>query len=214
MASEARLGASLGYRVHKVKARPFEDPVAQAEAICSAVPRDMRIWADANATWKTVERTVEIAKRLAEFPNYLAIESPFRREFLAGYRQLRGQVPLQVAEHLPREPMPYIREGLLDALVVTGPVGKSTVQRALMAEVTGVPLWIEHSILTGVSQVFQAHQTAAFPGIEYAISITHVIQDDLMREPFTMKDGFYTVPTTPGLGVHLDDEAIERYRRG
>lgn len=214
MASEAKLGASLGYRVHKVKARPFEDPIAQAEAVCSAVPGDMRVWADANWTWETLERTLEVAKRLAEFPNYFAIESPFGREVIDGYRRLRGKTRLKVAEHLPRDPMPYIREGLLDALVVGGPIGKATVQRALMAEVTGVPLWIEHSILTGVSQVFQAHQTAAFPGIEYAISITHVIQDDLMREQFVMKDGFYTVPTAPGLGVHFDDDAVERYRRG
>ena len=27
MASEAKLGADLGYRVHKVKARPWEDPI-------------------------------------------------------------------------------------------------------------------------------------------------------------------------------------------
>ena len=94
------------------------------------------------------------------------------------------------------------------------PLGRTTVQQALMAEATGVPLWIEHSIITGVSQVFEAHQTAAFPGIEYAISITHVIQDDLMREPFEMKNGRYEVPTTPGLGVSFDDDAVEKYRRG
>ncbi len=53
---------------------------------------------------------------------------------------------------------------------------------------------------------------AALPGIEYAISVTHVLEDDLMKEPFTMKHGFYEVPTAPGLGVHLDDDAIDRYR--
>ena len=48
MASEAKRGADLGYRVHKVKARPWEDPIAQAEAICDVIPRDMRVWVDAN----------------------------------------------------------------------------------------------------------------------------------------------------------------------
>ena len=110
--------------------------------------------------------------------------------------------------------MPFIREKLLDALVTGGPIGKTLVQRALMAEVTGIPLWVQHSILTGVAQVFQAHQTAAFPGIQYAVSITHVIQDDLMVEPFEMKNGYYEVPTKPGLGVHLNDEAMDKYRRG
>ncbi len=146
-------------------------------------------------------------------PQYFAIESPCHRASVEHYRQLKGRFPIKLAEHIPPDPMPFIREGLLGALVVGGPIGKTTVQQALMAEVTGVPLWIEHSIITGVAQVFQAHQTAAFPGIEYAISITHVIQDDLMVEPFTMKNGRYEVPTKPGLGVHFNDEGVDKYRR-
>ena len=214
MASEAKLGADLGYRVHKVKVRPFEDPIAQAEAITAVVPPDFRIWADANWTLGSVGRAVEMTNRLNTFQQYFAIESPCHRASIEHYRQLKGRLPMKVAEHLPSDPMPFIREGLLDALVVGGPIGRTTMQRALMAEVTGVPLWIEHSIITGVAQVFQAHQTAAFPGIEFAISITHVIQDDLMREPFEMQDGRYEVPAAPGLGVHFDDDAVERYRRG
>lgn len=214
MASEAKLGADLGYRVHKVKVRPFEDPIAQAEAITAVVPPDFRIWADANWTLGSVGRAVEMTNRLNTFQQYFAIESPCHRASIEHYRQLKGRLPMKVAEHLPADPMPFIREGLLDALVVGGPIGRTTMRRSLMAEVTGVPLWIEHSIITGVAQVFQAHQTAAFPGIEYAISITHVIQDDLMREPFEMQDGRYEVPAGPGLGVHFDDDAVEKYRRG
>jgi len=214
MASEARLGYDLGYRVHKVKARPFEDPVEQAAAITSAVPSDIRIWADANWTWNSVENAMKFVERLSHFPQYFAIESPCHRASLEHYRQLKGRFPMKLAEHIPEDPMPFIREGLLDALVVVGPIGKSTVQRALMAEVTGIPLWIEHSILTGVGQVFQAHQTAAFPGIEYAISITHVLQDDLMTESFDVVDGRYELPDKPGLGVHFNDEAVDKYRRG
>ena len=51
MASEAKLAASLGYRVHKVKARPWQDPLEQAAAMCAVVPKEYRIWADANANW-------------------------------------------------------------------------------------------------------------------------------------------------------------------
>ncbi|MDA1313747.1 MAG: mandelate racemase/muconate lactonizing enzyme family protein [Acidobacteria bacterium] len=212
MASEAKLGYELGYRVHKVKARPFEDAIEQAEAITSAVPPGFRIWADANWTLYSVGRAIEFAERLSRFPQYFAIESPCHRASVEHYRQLKDGMPIAVAEHIPDDPMPFIREGLLGALVVGGPIGKTMVQRALMAEVTGVPLWVEHSIITGVAQVFQAHQTAAFPGVEYAISITHVTQDDLMIEPFEMKNGRYEVPTKPGLGVHFDDEAVDKYR--
>lgn len=214
MASEAKLGYELGYRIHKVKVRPFEDPVEQAEAITSAVPSDMRIWADANWTLETVDNAFQFAERMSRFPQYFALESPCHRASVEHYRQLKQRFPLMLAEHISEDPMPFIRENLLGALVVGGPIGKSAAQRALMAEVTGVPLWIEHSIFTGVAQVFQAHQTAAFPGIEYAISITHVLQDDLMVENFEMSDGYYEPPTRPGLGVRFNDDAIDKYRRG
>jgi len=89
MASEAKRGADLGYRVHKVKARPWEDPIAQAEAICDVIPRDMRVWVDANAWWGSVGRTLHFAERLAKFENYFAIESPISRERIDGYRELK-----------------------------------------------------------------------------------------------------------------------------
>ena len=215
MASEAKLGYELGYRVHKVKARPFEDPVEQAEAITSAVPPGFRIWADANWTWYSVGRAIELANRLTRFSEYFAIESPCHRASVDHYRELKQGFPMKLAEHLPADPMPFHSRGL--SWMHSSSVGRSARQRCsapLMAEVTGVPLWIEHSIFTGVSQVFQAHQTAAFPGIEFAISISHVLQDDLMLEPFEMINGRYTVPTAPGLGVHLDEKAVDKYRRG
>ena len=214
MASEAKLGYDLGYRVHKVKTRPFEDPVEQAEAVTSAVPDDFRIWADTNGTWETPEQSIKFGKRLTRFPQYFAIESPCDYYDIDAFRELKGRFPLRLAEHFPAKPMPFIREKLLDALVTGGPIGKTLVQRALMAEVTGIPLWVQHSIFTGVAQVFQAHQAAAFPGIEHAVSITHVIQDNLMVESFDMKNGLYEVPTKPGLGVHFNDEAVDKYRRG
>ena len=213
MASEAKLGYDLGYRIHKVKARPFEDPIAQAEAITSAVPSDTGIWVDTNGTWKTVEHSLKMGQRLSRFPEYFAVETPCESRGPESFRQLKGSFPLGLAEHIPADPMPFVREKLVQALVVGGPIGKTLTQRALMAEVTGIPLWIQHGIFTGVAQMFQAHQAAAFPGIEYAVSITHVIQDDLMAESFIMKDGYYELPTEPGLGVHFDEDAVDKYRR-
>ena len=212
MASEAKLAESAGYKVHKVKARPWEDPIEQAEAICDVVSKDFRVWVDANAWWGSVGRTLFITERLAKLGNYFAIESPIRRELLEGYRQLKGKVGLDVTEHMPSDPMPYIREGLLDAIVVGFPMGRTLVQRALMAEVTGIPLWVEHSTRCGINQVFQAHQAAAFPGIEYTISVTHMLEDDFVAEPFEMQEGFYEVPTKPGLGITLDEDAVDKYR--
>jgi L-alanine-DL-glutamate epimerase-like enolase superfamily enzyme len=214
MASEAKLGASLGYRVHKVKARPWEDPVAQAAAICAAVPRDFRIWVDANSTWETVEKTLEVTRELAKFPNYFAIESPIPRANIDGYRQLKGKLPLKISEHVDNLDLDtWTREGLLDAWIVGAPrLGSYVKGLSDKATAARCPIWIEHSIDNGLAQVFQCHQVAAYPGLEYSISITHVLEDDCMKQPFTVRNGYYSIPNRPGLGVDLDEAAIDRFR--
>ena len=214
MASEARLGAAQGYRVHKVKARPWEDPIAQAAAICAAIPKEMKVWVDANSSWGTVKKTIEITRELARFPNYFAIESPIPRQDLDGYRQLRGQLPLRLSEHVDGIDLElWTREKLLDAWIVgAAKLGKYVAGLSAQAEAARCPIWIEHSIDNGIAQVFQAHQCAAYPGLEYSISITNVLEDDCMKEPFHVHNGAYRIPAKPGLGVSLDLNAIDRYR--
>jgi L-alanine-DL-glutamate epimerase-like enolase superfamily enzyme len=212
MAAEAKLGASLGYRVHKVKARTWQDPLDQAAAMCAVVPKEYRIWADANSNWGSPSRALHFITGLARHPNYFAVESPVQYRNVESFRELKGKSPLKIAEHMGPEPMVFIREGLLQAFVVGGPIGRTMTQRALMAEVTGIPLWVEYGIQSGISQVYQAQQAAAYPGIEYCIAVTHCLEDDFVVEPFRMESGYYTLPVTPGLGVTLDMAAVEKFR--
>jgi hypothetical protein len=127
MASEARLGASLGFRVHKVKERDREDPIAQAAAICAAIPNAMKVWLDANATWGTVDRSIAITKELAKFPNYFAIESPIPRAYIDGYRKMRGKLTLPVAEHVDGLALDlWTREKLIQSWIVAAPSSAAT----------------------------------------------------------------------------------------
>ena len=212
MAQEAKLGASLGYRVHKVKARPWQDPIEQAAAMCEVVPKEYRFWVDANYHWGSPSRALFFIQKLAQFHNYFAAESPITGHDLAGYRQLKGKSPLKLADHPGPDIMPFVREELLQAWVIGGPLGRSMAQKALTAEVTGIPLWVEYGTQSGIAQVFQAHQAAAYPGIEFTITVTHCLEDDIMVEPFTMESGYYRVPQKPGIGVTLDENAMEKYR--
>jgi L-alanine-DL-glutamate epimerase-like enolase superfamily enzyme len=212
LAGEAKLAASQGYRVHKVKIRAWEDPVAQAQAIFSAVPHDYRVWGDTNHSWGSVGRTLYYTKKLAELPGYFGVESPLRST--EGYRQLKGQVPLRVSEHWGLvNPMLAAREGMMDAWITAGPTfGHTMFRQNAYAEFYGIPLWDESSCWSGIGLAIQAHQAAAYPGIEYTINAAVTAEDDLVKEPFSMKDGFYDIPQQPGLGVTLDEDAVDKYR--
>ncbi len=216
MASEAKLGASLGYKIHKVKARPWIDAVEQAGAMCDVVPKDYKIWADANSTWETVDKAIDMTEQLARFPNYFGIESPIPRADMDGYRRLKGKLPLKLSEHIDGiDVEQWTREGLLDAWIVGSARMGKTLQRLVgLSKASSKPIWIEHSIDNGIAQVFQAHQAAAWPQIQYCISVTNVLEDDCMKEPFTVRNGYYQIPRKPGLGVSLDEAALDKYRIG
>jgi L-alanine-DL-glutamate epimerase-like enolase superfamily enzyme len=46
---------------------------------------------------------------------------------------------------------------------------------------------------------------------EYSVADSPLV-DGLLTEPFRLRDGKLAVPTAPGLGVELDEDAVERMR--
>src|ERR1017187_3660882 len=48
---ETKRGMELGYRVHKIKARPYEDPIEQVAAMAEVAPHDYEIYIDANGSF-------------------------------------------------------------------------------------------------------------------------------------------------------------------
>ena len=104
------------------------------------------------------------------------------------------------------------REGLLDACISASPtLGRTIFGQNAYAQMYHVPLWDESSCWSGIGQSIQAHQAAAYPGIEFTINAAVTAEDDLVKEPFPMKDGFYDIPQKPGLGVELKEGLEELY---
>jgi muconate cycloisomerase len=48
-------------------------------------------------------------------------------------------------------------------------------------------------------------------GCEFYMS-TYYVKEDILTEPFPVKDGKVQVPTTPGLGVSVDLDMLAKYR--
>ncbi len=58
-----------------------------------------------------------------------------------------------------------------------------------MAKVMGIPLWVNHSTWPGVNHVFQAHQAAALPGVDFRVILLDALEDHVMAEAMPMQDG-------------------------
>ena len=214
LAAEARRGIALGYAAHKIKARPYEDLVEQMGALSEVVPRDYDVVIDANSSFQNHARTLDVAEALRKHHFVKGFEEPIPSSDLAGYRALHEKLPVRLAVHWEKvDARAFVLGRLCDAFVVEDLLwGKAMLSKIGITDYSQQTLWVENGLYTGISQVFQAHQAAAFAAFEYAISLTHIGEDDLVVEPFTMDRGSYRVPVKPGLGITLDEAALDKYR--
>lgn len=67
---------------------------------------------------------------------------------------------------------------------------------------------------TGVGTAAGAQFAATLLDNRYPSDVTgpSLLEDDLLETSIPIGDGETTVPDRPGLGVSLDEEALERYR--
>ena len=53
----------------------------------------------------------------------------------------------------------------------------------------------------------------AAPNIDWGVSLTHFyLSEDLVRAPLALRDGHVALPEGSGLGVEVDEAAVERFR--
>ena len=83
-----------------------------------------------------------------------------------------------------------------------------------MAEAAGIPTWHGSGVDLGIAEAAHVHVCAASRSMTLTSDICGetLRVDDLIAEPLVIADGHVRVPEGPGLGVTLDEEAVERYR--
>lgn len=78
----------------------------------------------------------------------------------------------------------------------------------------GHPLWLLNGLYTGLSNAHQLHVASAIPNALWTLTLAWLVEDDLIVEPMVVEGGTMAIPTGPGLGVTLDENALERVRTG
>lgn len=91
-------------------------------------------------------------------------------------------------------------------------VARKIAQMAELANILIVPHSWSSDLLTAASLHFTAFLRRA-PFVEFNTS-QGPLSRSLVKEPLQLEDGYLRVPEGPGLGVEVDESAIERYRIG
>jgi muconate cycloisomerase len=220
----AEFAQSLGLTALKVKTGI--DPVLDLNRV-HAVRRTLgdafRIGVDANGGWSTRVAIDTIRRLTDECGIYFAEQPvpPLDIQWMADVR--RGvSVPVMADEscYTLQDAMALARAGAAEILSIYvgkgGGIGPAR-KIAAVAEAAGLVCTLGSNLELGVASAAMAHLAASTRSIaaeEFPCDILGPIAYDhqLLAEPIRFESGFVFVPEGPGLGVALDEVAIERYR--
>lgn len=211
-AAEAKDAVAAGYTSFKLKPRPWWDIVAQVRAIVQVVPPHFRLDLDANGTWQNAATAIPIIQRLEKFDQVAMFESPIPQDDVLGNKQIRAVSHRPIAMHFGSPPyLVNVREGVCDGYVIGA--GKSQVVRqATLSAEARLPFWLQ-LVGNGLTTTWAAHLGAVLSHATWpAITCLNLYSHSLLKQPIQVVGGYHRVPEGPGLGVEVDEEAVERFR--
>jgi D-galactarolactone cycloisomerase len=219
--------AARGFRAFKIGWGPFgrishalDERIVRAAR--EAVGPDALLMVDAggsDAFWANgLKWALCTAEMLAAY-DVAWFEEPLKPDALDDYVALRqgARVPIAGGEVLTRRQsfLPWLQAGAFDIVQpdVTKVGGISEERRiGWMAQEQGIR-FIPHGWNTAIGLAADLHLASAFPEtdlVEYIDGSPYV--DALVAEPWRLdEDGLLAIPDAPGLGVHLDPNAVARY---
>jgi L-alanine-DL-glutamate epimerase-like enolase superfamily enzyme len=227
IASQFRRALELGYRAVKMEV-VFGELVGDRELVeCIREGRrllgdDAMLALDFGYRWDDWRRALWVLDRVEDCNIFFA-EATLRHDDLEGHRKLAERVETRVggAElattvHECRE---WLERGRVDVLQpdVNRCGGLTELRRiAELASFHGA-LVVPHGWKTGITAAASRHFQAATDNAPLVEALSPHLYDsplraELVRPEPEVRDGRIPLPTEPGLGIELVDEALERYR--
>ena len=211
-AAEAAEAVAQGYTNLKNKPRPWHDIVAQVDAVSKVVPPHFHLDLDPNGSWENAGNAIPLIKKLERYENVAMFETPIPQEDILGNRQIRQAVNRPVAMHFGSPPfVTAVREEVCDGFVIGG--GKSmTMRQGQCAAEVSMPFWLQ-IVGNGLTTTWDAHIGSVLTHARWpAISCINMYSHHLLTEPVQVINGHQQVPDGPGLGVEVNEAAVEQFR--
>lgn len=211
-----------GFDCIKFKADLEDDVAGWCEEIRKHAPA-MKVIFDPNQRWENVASVKPIMRSLEQVGNCLLLEDPIPKWMVQDYADLRMFTTIPIVQHVS---LPYIYQGqrvhdvinLIEHRAVDGfnfNAGLSKFrQMDGIASAANMYCWHGSEIDLGILEAMYLHQSAAARSCVWPSDIFGrlIREHDLLASPLRIEAPYAYLPEGPGLGVSLDQAALEKYR--
>ena len=210
--AEAHDAVAQGYISMKLKARPWFDLARQIDAVSKATPDHMHLDMDFNSMLNETGHATRVLTAIETFPKVQIYETPIPQADVAGSKFLRTQTRVPIAMHFGSPPiMTALAEDVCDGFVIGGDAAR-VIHNGTIAAEANKPFWLQ-LVGTGLTSLFSIHLAGVLTHARWpAVSCHQLYEHQLLAKPITVENGYARVPDAPGLGIDVDEGALDSYR--
>ena len=215
LAARAESWAELGFRTFKLKVGMLDD-LAQLEAVRGAVGPGARIRVDANGAWSP-EAAVARLGAMERFAIELAEQPGRTLEDLAAIRS-RTAIAIAADESVNSADDARRAVALGSCELATIKIAKVGGLGAARRIAAAIGSYLSSALDGPVGIAAAAHLAQVLPrdsggdGLAHGLATQLLFADTVAARECQVRDGLLHLPDGPGLGVELDDSALERAR--
>ena len=222
-ADAAAKARESGYPCVKLKVGLGMGAEAECErvaAVRKAIGKRLKLRLDANGAWG-VEQAIHTIRALAPYDIEL-VEQPVACGDVEALRRVRAAVRTPIAADEDVDSVAAAERvlvaGAAQVLVIKPMVvgGLRPARRIIeRAQPHGVSCIVTTTLDAGIGTAAALHLAATLPstGLACGLATGALLTTDLLTTPLTVREGHMQRPRNAGLGVRLDEEAVERHRQ-
>lgn len=229
IADEAIRFQQEGFTAMKVKlGAGVDEDVKRVRRVRETVGDDIVLMTDASRAY-SLPNAVRLGRQLEQF-NLAWFEEPISPEDLDGYAELCRTLDLPIAGGEAE----FTKFGFRDIItrraldIIQPEVGRcggitEAKKIAAIAEAFSMPNQ-PHNGFSPIETAASLQMLAIVPDTPTSratpppyleiINVQNPIRDHLLTTPFTLADGWVTIPDTPGLGIEVDRSALQHFLVG
>jgi muconate cycloisomerase len=212
-------GINKGFTTIKLKVGiNLKDDIERIEGTRKLLGRNGKIIADANGAWPPKVAIHNIRKM--EKYDLLMIEQPVPGWDIEGLTRVTKTVDTQVMADesikTPRDAFLLAKKEAADVFnIKISEAGGITgaVKIASIAKAAGISCFLGSQVELGIGTVAAIHFAAATENVIIAdlSACIRAAQHSLLQQELKYSDGAFLVPTSPGLGVELDEKKLAKF---